>query len=103
MTKNRGFDLRRYFIKIQRLAENLPAPGEMAAHDRMIGVRFAKRPAPILHIGAKKTGGELIFEFFDPAPVGVTKEESDHPIFEDPIDECVDNRPQARLAAKLIE
>ena len=103
MTENDGFDLRRYFVKIQRLAENLPAPREMPAHDRMIGVRFAERPAPILHIGAEKTGGELILEFLDPATVSVSKEKSYRPIFENPIDECVDDRPQARLAAKLIE
>ncbi len=103
MAKKGGFDLRRYFIKIQRLAENLPAPRKMTAHNRMVGVRFAERPAAILHVGAEKTGGELVLEFFDPAPVGVTKEKPDHPIFENPIDKRVDDRPQARLAAELIE
>jgi hypothetical protein len=90
-------------VEIQSLAENLPAAGEMPSHDRVIRVRLAQRPATILHVGAEKTRGKLVFKFFDAPAVRVAKEKADHPVCENPVDKSIDNCAQPGLAAKLIE
>jgi hypothetical protein len=71
----------------------------MTAHDRVLGVRLVEGSPLVCHRGAKETSRELVLEFLDPRPIGVAKEETDHPIFEDPIDKCVDNFAQPWLAA----
>lgn len=73
------------------LLENLPAPREMAAHDRMIDMGLAEGLTGIFNIGAKKFRGQLIFHFFEARAVGVTKEKADHKIGKHPVDEAIDD------------
>ena len=75
----------------------------MPSHNRMIRVRFADGPAAILNIGAKEFCRELVFHFLDARPVGIPKEEPDHAIFEDAVDESIDNRPEPVFSAKFLE
>ena len=75
----------------------------MAAHDRMIRVDFAERPAGILDIGAEAFGRKLIFQFLDARAISVAKEKADHAIGKHPIDEAIDDRFSLRLAAEVLE
>ena len=85
------------------LFKDLPAPREMAAHDRMIDMRFAERLAGIFDIGAEKFRGQLIFHFLEARAVGVTKEKADHTIGKHPVDEAIDDFPQLDFAAEAFE
>jgi len=99
VTKERLLYFRRYLIKIQRLAEDLAAPSEMPAHDRMIRVHFAKRPTLVFHIGPEELCGMLILELLDAATIGIAKEKANHAIVKDAINKRIDDRPQSALAA----
>ena len=103
VTKQRLLYFRRYFIKVQRLAEDLPATSEMPAHNRMIRVHFAQRPTSVFNIGAEKVCSMLIFILLHAATVGVAKEKTDHAVFENSVDERVDDRAQARLATEFFK
>ena len=78
-------------VKFESFAEDLAAPREMAAHDRMIGMSFGERSTAILDIGAEKFGGKLIFHFFEAPAVGVTKKKADHAICEHPVNKAIDD------------
>ena len=103
MIENYGLDLVRHLMKVQCLAENLPAPGKVPAHNRVVSVNSAERSAVIFNVGAEKVGDELILQFFDAPPVGMAKKKSDHAILEDSIDKRVDDRAKPARAAELIE
>ena len=103
VTKQRLLYFRRYFIKVQRLAEDLPATSEMPAHNRMIRVHFAQRPTSVFNIGAEKVCSMLIFKLLHAATVGVAKEKTDHTILEDAINEGIDDRAQSALAAEFFK
>src|SRR5581483_3053214 len=96
-------DFLRHLVGLERFLENLPPAREVPAHDRVIPMRFAQRLAGVLHIGAEETCSELIFHFLDARAVGVAQEKADHAVLEDPVDERVDDRAQARRAAELFE
>ena len=81
--------------------QNLPPSGEVAAHDRMLGMDLVKRTAVIFHRGTEKTRGELVFHFFDTRFVGVAEKKADHAIGEHAVDEGIDDR-RAVLLRRLI-
>ena len=92
---NRGWNTERF----QGLLENLAPAREVAAHDRMLGVRDGERPALIADPRAEKFGGELVFHFLDSLSVGVAKKKADHAIGKHPLHKAIDNRSDLLLAA----
>jgi len=103
MAEQGGLDFFLHLEKFQGLFENLPPPVELAAHDRVIRMHLAERPAGIFHLGAEKFRRQLIFHFLDASPVGVAEEETDHAVGEDPIDESIDNLSELCLAAQALK
>lgn len=103
MAEQGGFDIFLNLEKLQRLFEDLPAPSELATHDRVFGMRLVERPAGIFHVGAEKFRHQLIFHFLDARPVGVAKKETDHAVGEDPIDESIDDRSKLFFAAQALK
>ena len=103
MAEQGGFDFLLHLEKFQRLFENLPPPVELAAHDRVIRMHLAERPAGILDIGAEKFRRQLVFHFLDAGTIGVAEEETDHTVGEDPIDESIDDLSELCLAAQALK
>src|SRR6476659_9099045 len=50
---------------VERFLQNLPPAREMAAHNRMFGVRPIERLACVFDVGAEKLRGVLILHLFD--------------------------------------
>ncbi len=80
-------------------SQDLPPSGEVAAHDRMLGMDLVKRTAVIFHWRTEKTGGELVLHFFNARLVGVAKEKTDHAIGEHAVDEGIDDGAKFDFAA----
>ena len=92
----------RHAVALQGLLENLQPARELPSHDRVACVRHLQRQSSILHVRAEKTGGELELQLLDPLLVGIAEEKTDHAVFEDPIDEAVDDLSEPGLPAQLL-
>src|SRR5678815_3022513 len=103
MLEQRCLDLFRHLEGLQCLFEDLPTTRKMSAHNWMICVRFADRPASILNIGAQEPGRQLIFHLLDARAIGIAEKKPDHAIVEYSVDKCVDYRPQPTFATELLE
>ena len=89
----------RHAMGLDGLLQDLPPSGEVAAHDRMLGMDLVKGTAVIFHWRTEKTGGELVFHFFNARFVGVAEEKTDHAIGEHAIDEGIDDGAKFYFAA----
>ena len=58
---------------------------------------------PVLNICAQEFGRELVFHLLYAVFVGFAKEKPDHPVGKNPLDECVDDFSEFKLAAQLVE
>jgi hypothetical protein len=103
MLEPRGFDGFGDSVALQSFLEELFAAREVSAHNRVFGVHLIERPTLVFYRRAEKFRSELVFHFFDALFVGMAKEETDHAVGEDAVDEIADNAPQADFSAQLLE
>lgn len=97
------FDVVRNLIRFQGLFQDLLASREMTSHDRVPGMGQVQGPSPVFYIRAQEIGRKLVLHLFNALFVGLTKEKPDHAIGKNPIDECIDDLSEFKLAAELIE
>jgi hypothetical protein len=75
----------------------------MTSHDRVPGMRPVQRPSLIFYIGSQEIGRELVLHLLYAVFIGFAKEKPDHAVGKNPINECIDDFSEFKLAAKLVK
>lgn len=76
---------------LQGFLEDLPSAREMTAHDGIFAVGSVERSALIFNGRTQKLPRMLIFHFFDPLAISLSKKETDHTVSKYPVDKNVNN------------
>jgi hypothetical protein len=93
----------RHTVGFEGFLQYLAAPGEMATHDWVLGMNLLERSAAIFKVRAKKAGGQLILQLLDATFVRTPKEEADHPVLKNTVDEVVDDFSYFGFPAQLLK
>jgi hypothetical protein len=96
-------DLGRRIVIHERFFQDLAPPIELTAEDAVGAVRFVEGSPVVFHGGTKMLGRMLVLEALDAFTFGAREQKADHHIVETAIDEIVDDGPQRRLTAQLLE
>ncbi len=101
MREPRARDVFGHRVRDQRLAQDLAASCEVAAHDAVGGVGGADRSSRVDDRPAEMRGGVLVLHARQPLAIDAGEEEADHHVARHAQGEVVDDRPQSRLPQAL--
>ena len=95
-------DVRCNRVVIQRLLKQTQAPIELAPHDAVVSVGLGQGASFVGRRPAQVCDGELRFQSLESILVDRSKEEADHHIRGHPLDEIVNDGPDALVAPQAL-
>jgi hypothetical protein len=90
-------------VVAKRLRQDLTASRELTAEDPVGTVSLVEGAPFIDHRTSEVLRSMLVLETFDPVTIRALKEKANHRVVEAAVDEIVDDCPQHRLSADLVE